>query len=52
MAEQASSIDVVNPELTLQGLRHIFALNAEPPAPQGAVGESRGAVTARPGGEA
>ena len=52
MAEQASSIDVVNPELTLQGLRHIFALNAEPPAPQGAVGEPRGAVTARPGGEA
>ncbi len=52
MAEQASVIDVVNPELTLQGLRHIFALNAEPPPPPGAVGAPRGAVTARPGGEA
>ena len=42
MADEASVIDVVNQELTLQGLRHVFALNAEPL-------ESRGAVTARPG---
>ena len=49
MAEQASVIDVVNPELTLHGLRHIFGLNTETPAPQGAVGGSRGAVSAERG---
>ena len=40
MAGEASVIDVVNPELTLQGLQHIFALNAEPSA-----------VASRPGSE-
>lgn len=30
IADEASAIDVVNQELTLHGLRHIFALNAEP----------------------
>ncbi|MCH8974288.1 MAG: type III pantothenate kinase [Chloroflexi bacterium] len=45
IADEASAIDVVNQELTLHGLRHIFALNAE-------TFESLGTVAAEPGGGA
>jgi len=36
IAEQTSVFDVVDPELTLRGLRHIFNLNREPAQTGGA----------------